>query len=264
MRTPNAKCVVCGKPLYRRPSELARVRYVACMEHRNAAQANAGLTDAQLAALALGRRPGTNNRTGYKHKDESKLKVSKANARWCAENPDKVRARGEKTRGLNHYNWKGGSSRLNTTIRRMTEHRKWMDAIVWRDGKCMVCGAQVDLEAHHKTPLAEIVAMYQIKTQQQARECAALWDIENGITLCQECHCKEHGRAHVAQGTGRRKRAPKERRPMRGEGNPNWQGGRVMLVCPVCNRHFEVKASDADRRVTCSRGCQHEHQRRHV
>jgi hypothetical protein len=44
MRTPNAECCVCGKPLYRRPNEIARVRHVACMEHRNEAQDRAGLT----------------------------------------------------------------------------------------------------------------------------------------------------------------------------------------------------------------------------
>ena len=52
MRTPNTECCVCGKPLYRRPKELARVRHVACLEHCNEAQERAGLTAAQLTALA--------------------------------------------------------------------------------------------------------------------------------------------------------------------------------------------------------------------
>ena len=31
---------------------------------------------------------------------------------------------------------------------------------------------------------------YQIKTFEQALNCAELWDINNGRTLCKECHKK--------------------------------------------------------------------------
>lgn len=196
MRTPNTKCCICEKQLYRRPSELARVRYVACMEHRNEAQAKAGLTDAQLAALAKGRKPGTNNRTGYKHREETKSKVSASQKAWCAANPDKVKARGEKVRGANHYNWKGGCSRLNASIRRMTENRKWMDAVKVRDGKCIVCGAVENLESHHIVPLAVLVGVHGITNREEARNCAALWNLSNGMTVCGRCHYKIHGRKY--------------------------------------------------------------------
>lgn len=51
MRTPNAQCCVCSKPLYRRPFELATIRYVACVEHRVQAQKAAGMTERQGAGL---------------------------------------------------------------------------------------------------------------------------------------------------------------------------------------------------------------------
>ena len=196
MRTPNTECCVCGKPLYRRPNELAKVRHVACMEHRNEAQDKAGLTEAQLAALAKGRRPGTNNRTGYKHREESKHKASASHKAWCAANPDKVKARGEKVRGANHYNWRGGCSRLNAAIRRLTENRKWMDAVKARDGKCLVCGSVENLESHHIVPLAVLVGVHCITNRDEARECAALWELSNGMTVCARCHYKIHGRRY--------------------------------------------------------------------
>lgn len=196
MRTPNCECCICGKPLYRRPGELAKARYVACMEHRSLAQARWGLTEAQEKALLLGRVPGTNHRTGYKHREESKRKASESHKAWCAANPDKVKARGEKIRGENHYKWNGGSSRLNSAIRRLTEHRKWMEAVRERDGKCVICGSAENLESHHITPLAYIVETNGITSREQARGCSALWDLSNGMTLCRPCHYNIHGRTY--------------------------------------------------------------------
>lgn len=204
MRTPNCECVICGKALYRRPHELRSVRHVACMEHRAEAQRRDGQTEAQRQALAIGRQPGTNHRTGYKHKAVSKRKSSRSHKRWCAENPDKVKARGIKTRGPLHYRWKGGSSRLNSSVRRMHEHRKWMNAVKARDGSCVRCGAADDLEAHHLTELAVLISLHGIKNRDDARACPALWDIGNGQTLCRRCHCQHHGRQFTPNGQGRR------------------------------------------------------------
>lgn len=198
MRTSNCKCEVCGKPLYRRPFELAKIRYVACMEHRYEMQRRYESTDAQKAALELGRcLKGTNRLEGIPKSPESNRKRSESHKAWCAANPDKVAARAKKIRGENHYLWNGGSSRLNTAIRRLTEHRNWMDAIKSRDLKCKACGSQKHLESHHIIPLALLVEKNGIKNRDQARECAALWDLSNGITLCQKCHYRVHGRKYA-------------------------------------------------------------------
>lgn len=199
MRTPNSSCIVCSLPLYRRPSELARVRHVACMAHRGQAQALSGVTEAQRAGLALGSVKGTNHRAGFRHSDESKRKASASHKKFCAENPDAVAARGEKMRGDAHYRWKGGISKLNASIRQMTENRKWMDAVKVRDGQCAKCGAKQQLEAHHKIGLAVLIEKIGITSRDDARHHAAvLWDLDNGITLCQPCHYDEHGRTRHA------------------------------------------------------------------
>lgn len=199
MRTPNAACVVCASPLYRRPADLARVRHVACMAHRGQAQALSGVTDAQREGLSLGRVKGTNHRAGYTHRPESKAKASATHKAFCAAHPQAVAARGAKVRGEAHYRWKGGASRLNASIRRMTENRKWMEAVKERDGACLRCASTDLLEAHHRTTLAALIESLGIKSRDDARtHAAALWALENGETLCSGCHYIEHGRKRRA------------------------------------------------------------------
>jgi hypothetical protein len=175
---------------------MAKARFAACMDCRSEAQKAAGITAAQHAGLSLGREKGTNHRTGYSHREESKQKASQSHKDWCAANPGRVADRAAKVRGESHYRWNGGSSRLNTSIRQMTENRRWMDAVKARDGKCVRCGSVERLESHHKRSLAEMISDLGIGSRDDARKHAnVLWDIGNGETLCERCHYAEHGRA---------------------------------------------------------------------
>lgn len=200
MRTPNSICIICSKPLYRRKFELAKIRYVACMEHRYVAQRMYGQTESQKMALMLGRPKGTNHLGGIPKSEESNRKRSESHKKWCKENPDKVAARGAKCRGEKHYNWGGGISRLNVSIRTMTENRRWMDAVRDRDGWCCQKCKSCDLpEAHHIIPLSELLLRFNIKNHADARKHASvLWDLNNGETLCQRCHYEKHGRLYFA------------------------------------------------------------------
>ena len=196
-RTPNCECVICEKPLYRRPSELKKVRYVACIKHRTEAQRKHGQTKKQKEALSLGREKGVNHLDGIPKSEASKRKRSKRIKAWCKNNPDAVAARGKKMRGSNHYNWKGGSDKINRSIRRMTENRKWMDAVKEKDGyACAHCGSDKKLESHHIIEFADMLRKYDIKNRTDARNCPELWSVENGITLCKRCHYKVHGRKY--------------------------------------------------------------------
>jgi len=262
MRTPNSKCCICEKPLYRRPGELARVRFVVCGEHRAEALEKHGLTKKQSSALVLGRKPGRVVLKTRKHTDAENAWMSIVMKKWCADNPDKLIERGKKMRGENHYNWKGGASQFNFAIRGLNENRKWVNSVTMRDCKCLDCGSTLDLEAHHKKPLAELITENEIKTVDQARACVALWDPSNGITLCAKCHCKEHNRKYSPIGAGRRKRAPKVRRSMAGDKNPNYKGGPVTLICKECGSEFYSKKCRAGIRKFCSRECVNENRRK--
>ena len=195
MRTPNTNCLLCNKPLYRRPSDMARARYAACMACRSESQKAAGITEKQLAGLALPRKKGFNYRTGYKHREESKIKAAEANRAFWAAHPELAARRGEGNRGPRAYNWKGGLSRLNISIRQMHENRKWMAAIKARDGACVRCGSADRLESHHEPPLGQLIAILGIKNRDDARQHGkVLWDLSGGFALCEPCHYAEHGR----------------------------------------------------------------------
>ena len=196
MRTPNTACIICEKPLYRRPFELANIRYAACMAHRAKAQSVAGITEAQAAGLSLGASLGGKTRLGYKHREDTKAKTSESHKKWCAENPDRVAERSIKRRGEKAYNWNGGSSRLNVTVRILNENRKWMAAVKARDSQCNRCGSIENLEAHHIVELADLIKMHGVKSADDARNTPELWDLENGETLCRRCHYAHHGRIY--------------------------------------------------------------------
>ncbi len=85
-----------------------------------------------------------------------------------------------------------GISRLNKLIRGMPEYFEWRNHIFGRDlYTCRHCNIRgVYFEAHHKKELWRIIKEYNMKTIIDARNCIELWDLNNGITLCKECHGK--------------------------------------------------------------------------
>jgi len=89
---------------------------------------------------------------------------------------------------------------LKDQIRGLGKYNKWRKAVFHRDNyTCQKCGIRsqkgnngVWLEAHHITPLIQILQKYKIKSLESAEKCIDLWDTKNGITLCRECHEKVH------------------------------------------------------------------------
>lgn len=192
MRTPNTKCEICEKPLYRRPSDLAKYSAVCCVGCRSELYKKREPSP----NLILGREKGTNHLEGIPKSQTHKNKVKNKMAEWCKNNPDKVKERGKKVRGEKHYLWNGGVTILNQSIRRMTENRYWQRAIKKRDGKCQECGSVSNLEAHHINPIKAIIEANNITNRDEARECLELWDLENGITLCRKCHYNLENRTY--------------------------------------------------------------------
>ena len=98
-------------------------------------------------------------------------------------------------RGENCYNWKGGINPFRKSLRNCFEYRQWRSDIFTRDDfTCQECGQRGGkLNAHHIKSFSSILQKYEITTFEEALECDELWNINNGITLCKECHKKLRG-----------------------------------------------------------------------
>ena len=97
--------------------------------------------------------------------------------------------------GKNNPRWKGGITSLTKTIRHTFEYKEWRLMVFGRDNfTCKKCGKRGSyLHAHHIKTFSSIIQKYEITTLREALNCEALWDINNGITLCKECHKKLRG-----------------------------------------------------------------------
>jgi len=90
----------------------------------------------------------------------------------------------------NKYNWKGGRTKRIALIRMMEKYKRWRSEVFERDNwTCQTCGKRgIYLEAHHIKELIFIVLENKIKTIEDAKKCNDIWDVNNGVTLCKDCH----------------------------------------------------------------------------
>lgn len=82
-------------------------------------------------------------------------------------------------------------------IRRLPAYRQWRKAVLRRDNRrCQQCGAESTfknpLHVHHLLSFASILAECRPIRVDEAERYTALWDTDNGITLCAGCHRKAH------------------------------------------------------------------------
>ena len=98
-------------------------------------------------------------------------------------------------KGSKNPSWKGGKTKLSFAIKNTLEYKTWRESVFERDNyTCQCCnrrsksGDKVILECHHIKPFSIILSEYNIKTVDEALCCEELFDINNGQTLCKECH----------------------------------------------------------------------------
>lgn len=91
-------------------------------------------------------------------------------------------AYGRNQTGETNHNWKGGATSRNQQLRNNPQMSVWRNSVFTRDKyTCQKCGLKGGyLQAHHIIPVSK-------------RE-DLIFDIDNGLTVCLDCHEKIHGR----------------------------------------------------------------------
>lgn len=82
--------------------------------------------------------------------------------------------------GEKHHNWKGGITPLKKRMWCSSEYQKWRKMVFERDDyTCQNCDNRGGkLNAHHIKPIYKYPEL--------------VFDVSNGVTLCEECHLKYH------------------------------------------------------------------------
>jgi hypothetical protein len=108
----------------------------------------------------------------------------------------------ESHKGPKCHFWKGGKTNLGTQIRHLFEMKKWRTEVFNRDNyTCKECGNRGgDLHPHHIKRFSDIFTEF-LQTYSQfspiddietlvrlALTYKDFWDVENGKTLCRDCH----------------------------------------------------------------------------
>ncbi len=93
----------------------------------------------------------------------------------------------------NRLRWE--ESEAAQTIRTLPPYKAWRKAVLQRDDyTCQQCGTRGGtLHVHHLRSFAEMLAEYRPITLEAAHSYDALWDVDNGLTLCDTCHWDAHG-----------------------------------------------------------------------
>ncbi len=152
-----------------------------------------------------------NSRLGKHHSEETKRKISINNKgrEFSKESREKIsnKHKGRLISGMKgktHYNWKGGITPLTKVIRHLEEYGQWVKSIFERDNytcqKCKIIGNKVYLNSHHiksfNLIFQEFLQQYSQFSPIEDKETLVrlaisyepFWDIDNGTTLCKECH----------------------------------------------------------------------------
>ena len=128
---------------------------------------------------------------GKRQSEETKKKISeiakkKGFGKWMKGRHLTIKVRKKmseaqkRKKGKNGNNWKGEVLSENERIRRSIEFRLWREAVFARDNwTCQKCGKRKgDHNAHHILNFAEYPELR--------------FALDNGITLCKECHREFH------------------------------------------------------------------------
>lgn len=93
-------------------------------------------------------------------------------------------------KGKNNPNWRGGITKLSQQVRNSKKYAAWRWEVFERDHfQCIHCQTnRGPFNANHIRPFSVLLHENNISSLEDALQCADLWNITNGETLCEPCH----------------------------------------------------------------------------
>jgi len=186
-------CKVCGKTKHKPPSKIEASKNHYCSKECYW-KARIGMKRPEHSEFMS--RYYQNNKhpmLGQKHSKKTRRKMSQS---WNYEKnitEERNKKISESKKGNANHNWKGGpktAKAARNKLRKLREYKNWRTTVFERDDyTCQNCGARngngkyVYLEAHHIKSWAEFPELR--------------FDVNNGITLCKNCHDLEPKRQEV-------------------------------------------------------------------
>lgn len=187
----NHNCIDCGKKLRVAGTQRCWECYVAFNRGKNHYAFKDGMRSKKKILLV----EGICDQCGKKI-IQSKSDYNKVEHHFCNKECNSLWLSINK-RGSNSHSYKNGNTDLNRQIRLSYSMREWKKSVFARDNyTCQECGDRsekghpVYLEAHHIKEFAKLIKEYSIDTFEDAQNCDELWNIDNGLTLCRQCHNK--------------------------------------------------------------------------
>jgi hypothetical protein len=89
-----------------------------------------------------------------------------------------------------------GYSEILEGVRNTEKYKKWKDAIVSRDKKCVMCG-RFGNHVHHIRELKNIIKSKKCRTVDEALKIEDVFDTKNGILVCKKCHSDIHKQKQI-------------------------------------------------------------------
>jgi len=183
--------------------------FIRTAEHKKKiSKALKGIRKPEMSARMMGNKIGIGNKNNlgnhWKMSDESKKKISDAHKKSGLRPPSNKGkshslnhrehlSESHRKRREQHWSWKGGVSPLVQIIRRCFKYRQWRSDVFTRDNfTCVLCGKRGgELEAdHYPKKFSTIFHENKIRSLEEAFKCEEFWNINNGRTLCRDCHDK--------------------------------------------------------------------------
>ena len=189
----NRVCQVCGKHFYAR---FCRIRY-----------GEAKFCSQKCYGISNGIRQRGVNNPSWKGKTKMECRICKKVYHVYPSEAKKIQTCSKKCRcklsslvqrGNNNSCWRGGTAPVYKLIRATAKYHNWRKEIFVRDNftcqKCNQFGGK--LEAHHKKSFSKL--LQEVKNNlplfslfEGVMIYSPLWEISNGVTLCEKCHKKQ-------------------------------------------------------------------------